>query len=212
MYDASLGATESVRFDKVRTRLGVRLLPLDMEAEGLLEIDRCSAFRTCIQIDSEYTVRFVLKSDVAESGATDREFWDQALFNLRSEPLLALERIETADTLELYLGDDESFTTASHVLRLADYGELASEFGQFVAVPSRHSLLVAPIRSRSSLQLMSTIRNFADEDFEQGPGSISPELLWHLNGKLTPIGINRELQQWVFPVALRSIIDQLPGE
>jgi hypothetical protein len=67
---------------------------------------------------------------------------------------------------------------------LEDYVKEAP-FGALAAAPHRHAVLYHVIRDRSAIKAINAMIPAAFGMFQEGPGSISPNLYWWQSGRLT---------------------------
>lgn len=81
------------------------------------------------------------------------------------------------------LGED--FFTASHLLSLEHLLDEPAPHGVLVIVPVRHAMAFHAIRDASVLPSINGLVGVAHNMFQDGPGSISPELYWWRDGELT---------------------------
>jgi len=88
----------------------------------------------------------------------------------------------------------DSFYIASQVLGLADLLPPDVANGALVGVPNRHALLWHPIEDLRVVRAMTTMAPLIQRLFRDGPGSISNQLYWWLDGDLVhlPIAPNRK--------------------
>ena len=90
------------------------------------------------------------------------------------EDVVALEALHSAD-----------FFTTSHVLFLEEHLEGPCPNGVLLALPHRHAILLHRITDLSVIHAVNSMIPIARGMFEEGPGSLSPNLYWWQGGKIT---------------------------
>ena len=96
----------------------------------------------------------------------------------------------------------------SQVHRLGDLLDLPAA-GALVALPTRHLLLAAPLRTRAgALDAAQALLLNGDALWRQGPGGLSPDLFWLRGGTLVHLpGSPTSLSP---PLAFVEVLDRLP--
>lgn len=125
---------------------------------------------------------------------------------------LALEQ-PTVEALDLGVEGVVAVQTSSpfagsQVLRLAELVDVPAA-GALVALPTRHLLLAAPLRTRAqALDAAQALLANAEQLWEQGPGPLSPDLFWLCGGDLVHLpGTPTSLSP---PLAFVELLDALP--
>lgn len=142
--------------------------------------------------------------------------WDVSVAELMQrgrEQVLAAEQ-PTVEPVDVGVDGVVSVATAgpyagSQLHRLADLVDVPAA-GALVAVPTRHLLLVAPLRSRTAaLESAQALLVNADVLWAAGPGSVSPDLFWLRDGEVMHLpGTPTSLSP---PLAFVEVLDALPG-
>lgn len=79
----------------------------------------------------------------------------------------------------------DSFFVASQVVRFGELGD-APQTGALVGVPNRHHLLWHAIETvDATVSMVQVMLRVADKLYQDGPGSITPQLYWWHRGALT---------------------------
>ena len=74
---------------------------------------------------------------------------------------------------------------ADYERALEDYIESPTPYGAVVAVPHRHVVVFHAIRNLGVVKAISAMLPVAFGMYQEGPGSISPNLYWYRDGKFT---------------------------
>jgi hypothetical protein len=111
--------------------------------------------------------------------------FEQALDNQASEPTPMHDEVDANGAhVTVWYGD--SFYVATRALRLAELLPAATT-DALIAVPNRHTLLVAPIVDAAAVPSMQAIYGMAVQLFRDGPGSISDQPYWWHEGTIVQI-------------------------
>jgi hypothetical protein len=136
--------------------------------------------------------------------------FEQAMAN-QVEPLGTPTRRDNAEIeLSLYLGDN--FYVATWALRLDEVLPPGTT-DAFVAVPTRHSLVVHPIVDKRAIQSLSAIYKVALTVARQGPGTISDQPYWWHEGSFTlvPHSFDGDKIVVVPPDGLLAVFERVVG-
>lgn len=176
-------------YEQVRPILRVRLMP--DESMGGVEVPQTVARHVAPGILA------VLVFDFPDSTATvdvdhlagwpvdEDGVFAHALDNLAAEPTPLHEDVDAGDArFRVWYGD--SFYVATLALRLADLLPEGTT-DALVAVPNRHTLIVAAIVDAGAVAAMQAIFGMAVQLFRDGPGSISDQPYWWHAGALVQI-------------------------
>jgi hypothetical protein len=98
----------------------------------------------------------------------------------------------------VWLVNDESFFTATHVLWAEELAGPPSPHGALVTVPNRHTLLVHPIEDLRVMSATNHMLELTRRMHAEGPGSISDGLFWLRDGALTRLPHRVEDSRLVF--------------
>jgi hypothetical protein len=111
--------------------------------------------------------------------------FEQALDNLATEPTPLHEDVD-ADEARFRVWYGDSFYVATLALRLADLLPPGAT-DALIAVPNRHTLIVAPVVDAGAVAAMQAIFRMAVQLFRDGPGSISDQPYWWHEGAIVQI-------------------------
>ena len=103
--------------------------------------------------------------------------------------------------LETLTGD--TFFVASQIVRFADFAGTPAN-GALVSLPNRHLLVWHPIETAAAtVQAVQTMLQVGLNAYEEGPGSLTPDLYWWHRGALTllPASVDKKGVQFFPPDA-----------
>ena len=172
-------------FAAVRPLVKLRLYPPDYAEQGvdLVASRPIPEVIAAVVLDLPQTVRTVTEENLKSWGRSREEIFDLALANVRAGEAPARQDVplEEGGTLAAYLGDD--FFTATHGLLLPEAGA----YGSLGGIPHRHALLVHDIADRTVVNALRRLALIAFGMFQEGPGSITPNVYWRRGGTFTLI-------------------------
>jgi len=136
-----------------------------------------------------------LKSDELKAwGLTSELAWSAAEENSKREQYEVIPQTRPDGTQIFFLTGDNLYVT-SNALWLDERIELESENGALIGVPTRHVLVVLPIRDISVVKAVSGMHAANRRIFEEGPGSISADLYWWRKRTFTLFPIDASAQR-----------------
>jgi hypothetical protein len=112
-------------------------------------------------------------------------------------------------SLETLSGD--TFFVASQIIRFADFAGTPTN-GALVSLPNRHLLIWHPIETAANtVQAVQTMLQVGMNAYQEGPGSLSPDLYWWHRGALTllPSSIDSKGVQFFPPDAFMELLNSL---
>ncbi len=172
-------------FDCVRHLVRTRVYPAGAANGRALYRELAPGLLEVLVADTPTTVRMIRRDETTDWPATVPELFALGYDNVRDdEPLEREDHDMEGVAVTLLHGD--TFYAATHSLWLPDYVEVG-EHGALVVLPTRHTLAVYPIRDDGAIMATEKLRTFAQRAYEDGPGSLSPELYWWRSGRLTHV-------------------------
>jgi hypothetical protein len=105
----------------------------------------------------------------------------------------------------------ETFFVASQIVRFADVAGTPAN-GALVSLPTRHVLIWHPIETAAAtVQAVQTMLQVGANSYEEGPGSLSPDLYWWHRGAITllPSSVDRKGVQFYPPDPFVELLNSL---
>lgn len=200
--------TLSPSFEEVKNRLRVRLFPTDIPSAPLVTAPVSDRFVTALVADYPQHVNSIHSDSAREWAVPAAQLFDIALDNVWREEPLQFECLPGPGASQVYFGANEHFYAASHALLLERHLEVEPSRGVIVAVPNRHVMIYHPVESADALDIMRDLPTMVQGLYEQGPGSITPSLLWWRSGQFRTIDYapNGEV---IGPVELKEALRDL---
>jgi hypothetical protein len=178
------------KFDDAKHLLLPRLIPLDQPVEGSATIDVCSAFHVVVCVDLQESILGVTLELAEKWERTPDELYSVALDNLWKMPRFDPAEFKHSEGHTYIVCDDASFYVASQALQLNRYLFPEPEWGALLAIPNRHSFLYEPIDGPISPLTVQRLIGLAHSGYVNGPGSITPSLLWYRDGNIIALNVD----------------------
>lgn len=181
---------DDASFEAIKDQLRVRLFPLDTanHLNGPPDVLVSEAFLTLIAIDYPDTVRSVSPEQIQKWGFEGRleELYKLALDQTWKWEPVSVSGHELPSGISIRVVSGDSFFSASHALLMDRYLVPANPNGALVVIPHRHTFAFYSIEDRKGLEAgIQALFPMGRGMFEEGPGSITPELLWWRDGKFS---------------------------
>ena len=174
------------QLERARPRLRLRLFnerAAVAMAVGLVQRRLTRGLFAALALDLPTSLRPVAPERLARWGSSLDELWPQALAQTLATPV-QVEAMRLFDRIPCVAVTGDSLVTTSQLLGLE--GPLAQVLGRVpdegavVVVPNRHTLLAYPL-GVYDFEAQTALLGLAKAGahlYEQGPGSLSPELNW----------------------------------
>lgn len=107
------------------------------------------------------------------------------LENIKAEGRPEIQSFDIDKGTKFFAIVGDSFFTSSHALLLDNYLDPRPEHGALVAIPHRHAVLYHPIVDLRILQAINSMIPVTFGMYQEGPGSVSPNLYWWRDGALS---------------------------
>jgi hypothetical protein len=177
-------------FAKMRPLLRVRLYGEESleKAPGAKLVRRPLApgIAAVLVFDLPSSVATVSSDKAGAWGMSVDELFRVGIENVRAEgPLESM--IQDVEGIPITLLGGESFFTTTHACFLEDYLRPPSPHGALIGLPHRGALLVHPVREKKALRAVQPLIQITRGMYEEGPGSLSPEIYWWRAGSWTLI-------------------------
>lgn len=167
-----------------RSSLRARLLPSSM-ASGTRELVCRRGPAGTIEVltlDQPRAARTMTVQECREWGMSDAELLEIGRRNLVAGGLLQMDSVHVERGGQLYVLSGDAFYAASHALVLDEYLPDDLRHGALVGIPRRDVLLVHLIRNVGTLEIIASMLQLVTALYAEGPGSITANLLWYIDG------------------------------
>jgi hypothetical protein len=174
-------------FGRIRHMLKVRLYPSaslgGMEPGPPTSWELAPGLTAAFVYDLPTSVRTANVEHVQSWGKSQDELLSVAVENVRGDAVQT-ERLGEGDSAPVACFADHFFA-ASHAFLLEERIPPRADGNAVFAVPHRHALLYAPLVDLDVVQSINDLVVTAVSMFNEGPGSISPDIYWWREGSVT---------------------------
>lgn len=180
---------EEIAWEEAEWMLMPRLFaPMESPSLVALDSEKVQGVATLLVLDLPTMVRSVSNADVERWGVPVELMWEIAMRNLSKRSPVEVDVLDAERELYALTGD-ETFE-ATHLLEIEKYAKIP-EHGLLVCIPARHSLIWKPIHTADSFdQGTVQLGRLARRIYSEGPGSITPNLYWYVDGELREIQVS----------------------
>jgi hypothetical protein len=191
-FDAVLsapGTTASADFSQVRPHLRLALQSDRYGNPGLQAIRRrlAEGLDALLVYDTPESAQTINPAEAQGWPVSMEELWRVGAANVRAESVVAPRQVRLDGGREVTVFEDQYYYTTSSALWLDQVMELDPAFGALVGVPRRHLMVTCALHDVSYLTLLGFFAEMLADQYQKGPGSISPHLYWWRQGSLTQL-------------------------
>jgi hypothetical protein len=162
-------------------------------------------------IDLAHKVMGATEEQLGQWRVSPDEAWALAERNCRSE---AVELVPQTgpDGIEVVFVVGESIYVSSHALWIDEHVSIDVMRGALLGVPTRHLVAVCPIHDLRVVKMVGAMYASNRRIFDEGPGSISPEVYWWRAGSfaLIPIDASTKPAKVTPPASFVEMLNGLP--
>ncbi len=193
-------------FSLVSSLLRSRVYPIEARTSRLISRPFAKGLIEAVVADTPTTVRTVVSDDADSWPVTEDELFAVARNGVRADGPLECDVIDDTGIRVL---EGSTFYAATHLVWLESYLD-PGPYGALAIAPTRSAIAACPIRKDTALLTAERLHAFARDAYEDGPGSLSPDLFWWRDGELTLIDAHDDGTRLAFPQDFLSFLDDLP--
>lgn len=176
--------------EKAQWALRLRLLPASHVA-GMAQVaarEDLPGVMTTLVLELPSDIRALTWEDCKRFAVPPAQLFQTALDNVRRRNPPQVMRVDDdeAPVRFLYSGKGDYFA-ATHALLLPRHKGCMGRFGALVAVPHRHMVAVHAIEDERVVTAILRLMPFVQQCYRDGPGSITPSMFWHHDGRFEPL-------------------------
>lgn len=200
-------------WEEARPYLKVRLYPPELAHQGqLVYWAPFEGVIAALVYDFPDSVGSVAPDHVKHWGVERQELFRIGLDHVRQSAPPADENVDLGDGAAVRLLSSEDHFTATRVLFLEEHLQPVPELGAVVGVPHRHAIVYHPIVDEMVLPAVMAMIPIVRGMFQEGPGSISPELFWWQPGRFVRLPVEEADREVTFRVPeafQREVLDRV---
>jgi uncharacterized protein YtpQ (UPF0354 family) len=188
LFDTSANAADAVAiehlsYEVARSHIRARLYPEDAlkKIPTLMQRPLVEGLLEALVLDMPKSVRTLTRSEALRWGISEDELFMVGRQNLGASGFLD-ETKASLPSNAMHMLSGDAFYAASHLLVFERYVTEPMPHGMVVSVPKRDVILAHYIRNIGVLEAISGMLEVTVGMYEEGPGSLSPNLYWYRNG------------------------------
>jgi hypothetical protein len=193
-------------FSLVRGLLRSRIYPVEARTGRLISRPFAPGLIEAIVADTPTTVRTIVTDDAGTWPVTADELFAVGRDGVRADGPLDCDVIDDTGIRVL---EGSTFYAATHLVWLESYLD-PGPHGALTVAPTRSTIAACPIRKDSAAVTAERLHAFARDAYDDGPGSLTPDLFWWRDGTLTLLETHAEGGRSALPADFLRFLDALP--
>lgn len=193
-------------FSLVRGLLRARVYPAEARTNRLIYRPFAPGLIEAIVADTPTTVRTIVTDDAVTWPVTADELFAVGREGVRADGPLDCDVIDDTGIRVL---EGQTFYAATHLLWLESYLD-PGPYGALAVAPTRSAIAACAIRKSTAVVTAERLHAFARNAYDEGPGSLSPELFWSRHGTLTRVETHSADGRLLLPDDFLRFVDGLP--
>jgi hypothetical protein len=192
-------------FQLVRGLLRSRVYPVEARTGRLISRPFAPGLIEAIVADTPTTVRTVVTDDAATWPVTTNELFAVGREGVRADGPLECDVIDDTGIRVL---EGPTFYAATHLAWLDAYLD-PGPHGALAVAPTRSAIAACRIEKESAMVAAERLVGFARDAYDEGPGSLSPDLFWSRGGELSLLEAHVDGGRLVLPEHFVRFLDGL---
>jgi hypothetical protein len=192
-------------FSLVRGLLRSRVYPVEARTGPLISRPFAPGLIEAIVADTPTTVRTIVTDDTGTWPVTAEQLFAVGRAGVRSDGPLDCDVIDDTGIRVL---EGSTFYAATHLVWLETYLD-PGPHGALAVAPTRSTIAACAVRKDSAVVTAERLQAFAADTYEEGPGSLSPDLFWWRNGTLTLLETRADGGRPALPAGFLRFLDAL---
>jgi hypothetical protein len=178
------GAFEFTSYEALRHGLKLRLYEMSDVTRRAVTWTPLAGIHVTLVCETKNAIITVPADQARRWKKSKRELYEVALQNTKARRNLELLSMETPGGVRIQWLCGDDFFVSSQVLFLDEY-VTPTEHGAIVSVPMRQVVLFYPIEDLRVVKAVDDLLPITFGNYQEGPGSVSPNLYWWRNGRFT---------------------------
>jgi hypothetical protein len=173
-------------FEQVKKYLGVRIYAEEYIAhvgkENTVSKHIAGELYATMVLDLPEAVQTVSAEKAEKWGKTRDELLEIGVQNIKSNYTFNVSK-EALEDFKIWLITGEHFFTPNILFDLQNRPNLVGKSGALIGLPHRHAVIIYPIDDLDFVKTINVLIPLISSMYEEGPGSVSTNLLWYYNGE-----------------------------
>lgn len=201
-------------YEKVKSYVGVRLYPQHYMDNLPKDVSIGRPFADdmyAMLIFDQPDVITNIKPEQAEKwGLTLEDLFATAISNTRANNPVEISSYDFGE-FKIWYAQAEHFFTPNIVFDLEQRPALTGSYGALVGIPHRHAALIYPINDMEIIQAINGLIPVIHGMHREGPGSLSPSLLWYHRGNFInlPYELDEQNMRFSPPASFVELLNDL---
>ena len=177
-------------YEQIKQYLGVRIYNTEYQklAQKIEPVKRDVAEDVVAMLvyDLPTTVMNLQAEHPAKWGKTIDELFEVGLKNIRDNYEVDF-KVNDSPGFPIWFATSEHFFTLNVALEMERYSHVVGKQGALVGLPNRHTAVFHPINNLDVVKAVNVMIPVINRMYNEGPGSVSPNLYWYINGDFIQI-------------------------
>jgi hypothetical protein len=201
-------------YEKVKSYIGVRLYPQHYMDNLPKDIFIGKAFAddmyAMLIFDMPDTITNIKPDQAEKWDTTFEDLFETGVRNTRTNNPLEISSYDFGE-FKIWFAQADHFFVPNIMFELENRPDLVGEYGALVGVPHRHAALIYPINGMELIQAINGLIPTIHGMHREGPGSLSPSLLWYHQGKFInlPYEIDEQSMKFTPPASFVELLNAL---
>ncbi len=201
-------------YEKVKSYIGVRLYPqhyIDNLPKGIF-IGKPFAgdMYAMLIFDMPDTITNIKPEQAEQWSKTFDDLFEVAVRNTKANNPVEISSFDFGE-LQIWFAEADHFFVPNILFELDDRPDLVGEYGALVGVPHRHAALIYPINNIEIIKAVNNLIPAIHGMHREGPGSLSPSLMWYHRGKFIelPYELDEKSLKFTPPPSFVELLNDL---
>jgi len=175
-------------FEQAKKYIGVRLYDNEYIAtvgkENTVGVDITGDIYAMLVFDLPDSVINIKPEQTEKWNKTKDYLFNLGIANIKDNYSISISE-EQFDKFNIWFVQSDVFFTGNIIFELDKNPKLIGKKGSLIGLPHRHAVLIYPINSLETITTISILIPMIYGMNQEGPGSLSNNLIWYFNGKFT---------------------------
>lgn len=201
-------------FEEVKKYIGIRLHDYSYIAtvgkENVIGKHIAGDVHTMLVFDLPESIKNIKPEQAEVWGKSEDELIRLGIENMKAQYPFEISK-ENLKDFDIWFVQGNHFFTPNIIFDIENRPELIGTYGSLIGLPHRHAVLIYPIESLEIIQAINQLIPVIYGMNQDGPGSVSNNLLWYYQGEYTnlPYQLEEKALQFIPPDNFLDILNHL---